>query len=106
MYLLELMTQTLNLHFQTAGYFVDGKAVPSSEFSLSLDGLTKHAVMLWDLSIQWSMLTEEEIEAAGLWERILSMLMLGKGNTNIGIKDINGAFQVYDDFRFEFYTGV
>jgi len=34
------------------------------------------------------------------------MLMLGKGNTNIGIKDINGAFQVYDDFRFEFYTGV
>jgi len=50
----------------TAGYFVDGKAVPSSEFSLSLDGLTKHAVMLWDLSIQWSMLTDKEIEAAGL----------------------------------------
>ena len=50
----------------TAGFFVDGVAVPSSKFTLSSDGLTKHAIMLWDLSVQWTNLTEDELKAAGL----------------------------------------
>ena len=51
---------------ETGGYFVDGVSFPSSKFSLSLDGLTKHAIMLWDLTIQWTNLTEEELKTAGL----------------------------------------
>lgn len=50
----------------TAGYFVDGIAVPSSKFSLSLEGLTKHATTLWDLSMKWSNMTDADLQSAGL----------------------------------------
>jgi len=50
----------------TVAYYVDGVTVPSSKFSLSMEGLTKHAINLWNFTIGWVNLTDENLKAAGL----------------------------------------
>jgi len=54
----------------TAAFFSDEKSKPSSRFSLSLEGI-KHQVELFNHSIRWSKVTNEELEAAGLLKKAI-----------------------------------
>ena len=50
----------------TATYVSDESILPSSVFSRSMEGTTKHAVALWTHSLEWAELTPSELTSAGL----------------------------------------
>lgn len=49
----------------TAAFFSDEKSKPSSRFSRSIEGI-KHQVELWNNSIRWAKITDDELIQAGL----------------------------------------
>lgn len=51
---------------ETAAFYDGPDLKPSSEFSRSMEGVTKYQVELWEHSLRWAAVTPEELKEAGL----------------------------------------